>query len=179
MLAELDVLAPCALGGVIDDGVVDALRCAVVCGSANNQLAEDRLADRLAARGVLYAPDFIVNAGGLMNVSLELDPRGYDEARARTRVTGIEDIMTRILEAARRRAPSRPSPPPSNWPASAWTRPADPSKISPTAPRVETPLRPDTDRTEIPQPVLRGDTTDGDPAGTPRIAARRIRGGRA
>jgi leucine dehydrogenase len=176
--ADLDVLAPCALGGVIDDGVANALRCAVVCGSANNQLADDRLADRLAARGVLYAPDFIVNAGGLMNVSLELDPRGYDEARARTRVTGIEDVMSRILDAARRRGIT-PLAAAAELARERLVASGDPSKISPTAPRVETPLRPDTDRTEIPQPVLRGDTTDGDPAGTPRIAARRIRGGRA
>jgi leucine dehydrogenase len=176
--ADLDVLAPCALGGVIDDHVADRLHAAIVCGSANNQLADDRLADRLAARGVLYAPDFIVNAGGLMNVALELDPRGYDEARARERVEGIEGVMIRILDAARERGVT---------PLAAAVELArerlGPSggqyKISPTAPRAETPQRPDTDRTEIPQPVRRGDTTDGDPAGTPRIAARGIRGGRA
>ena len=176
--ADLDVLAPCALGGVIEDDVADALRCAVVCGSANNQLADDRLADRLAARGVLYAPDFIVNAGGLMNVGLELDPRGYDETRARTRVTGIEDVMSRILDAARRRGIT-PLAAAVELARERLEASGQASKISPTAPRAETPLRPDTDRTEIPQTVRRGDTTDGDPARTPRIAARGIRGGRA
>jgi hypothetical protein len=150
----------------------------VVCGSANNQLTDDRLAERLAARGVLYAPDFIVNAGGLMNVSLELDPRGYDEARARARVTGIEAVMSRILAAARRRGIT-PLAAAVELARERLEASGDSSKISPTAPPAETPLRPDTDRTEIPQTVRRGDTTDGDPAGTPRIAARGIRGGRA
>jgi len=176
--ADLDVLAPCALGGVIDEGVADGLRSAIVCGSANNQLADDRLADRLASRGVLYAPDFIVNAGGLINVGLELDPGGYDEARARTRVTGIEQVMARILAAARTQGitPLRAAV---ELARESLDMSGDPSKISPTAPRAETPPRQDTDRTEIPQTVRRGDTTDGDPTGTPRIAARGIRGGRA
>ena len=60
----------------------------VVCGAANNQLADDGLADDLAARGVLYAPDFVVNAGGLINVAAELEPGGYDPERTRVRVAG-------------------------------------------------------------------------------------------
>src|SRR5205823_11184893 len=76
--AEVDVLAPCALGGVLDERTVDELRCEIVCGSANNQLAHDGLAERLAARDVLYGPDFIANAGGLMNVAMELEAEGYD-----------------------------------------------------------------------------------------------------
>jgi leucine dehydrogenase len=100
LLADVDVLAPCALGGVVHEGNVDRLRCAVVCGSANNQLADDALAGALARRGILYAPDFIVNAGGLINVALELDPRGYDAERARARVAGIEGVMGRILQEA-------------------------------------------------------------------------------
>ena len=66
---------------------VQRLRCAIVCGSANNQLAHDGLAEDLAERGILYAPDFIANAGGLINVATELDPEGYDPARTRLRVT--------------------------------------------------------------------------------------------
>jgi leucine dehydrogenase len=178
LAAELDVLAPCALGSVITDRVMDALRSAIVCGSANNQLADDRLADRLAARDVLYAPDFIANAGGLINVGLELDPGGYDSARARERVTGIEGVMARILAAARTQGitPLRAAV---ELARQSLDMSGDPSKISPKAPHAETPPRPDTDRTEIPQTVRRGDTTDGDPADTPRIAARGIRGGRA
>ncbi len=70
--AECDVLAPCALGGTIDEPALERLRCGVVCGSANNTLADERLADDLAERGILYAPDFIANAGGLINVYAEL-----------------------------------------------------------------------------------------------------------
>lgn len=99
MLAEVDVLAPCALGGAIHEGNVAQLRCQVVCGSANNQLAREELAEELHRRDVLYAPDFIVNAGGLMNVALELE--GYDAEKARARVDGIEGVVARILEVAR------------------------------------------------------------------------------
>ncbi|MBX5469127.1 MAG: Glu/Leu/Phe/Val dehydrogenase [Thermoleophilaceae bacterium] len=98
MLAKVDVLAPCALGGVIDQVNVDRLRCRVVCGSANNQLAHEGLAEDLAARGVLYAPDFIANAGGLINVSLELGE--YDPGDARRRVEGIEETMAELLRRA-------------------------------------------------------------------------------
>jgi leucine dehydrogenase len=96
--APLDVLAPCALGGVIDERLVGELRCEIVCGSANNQLSDDRLAEELAARGILYAPDFIANAGGLINVALELS--GYDPALALRRVMAIESVMSGILEHA-------------------------------------------------------------------------------
>jgi leucine dehydrogenase len=98
MLADVDLLAPCALGGVIDQVNVDRLRCRVVCGSANNILAHEGLADDLAARGILYAPDFIANAGGLINVSLELD--GYDPAKARKGAAGIEQTMRELLDEA-------------------------------------------------------------------------------
>ena len=116
MLADVDLLAPCALGGVIDQVNVDRLRCRVVCGSANNILAHEGLADDLAARGILYAPDFIANAGGLINVSLELE--GYDPAKARKGAAGIEQTMRELL-ARRRRRTSRPSPPPTSSPAAA------------------------------------------------------------
>ncbi len=64
-----------------------------MCGAANNQLAHDGLADDLAARGILFAPDYIVNAGGLINISVEFDDGGYDAAEARRRVDGIEETM--------------------------------------------------------------------------------------
>jgi valine dehydrogenase (NAD+) len=72
----------------------------VVCGAANNQLAHDGLADDLAAQGTLYAPDYIVNAGGIVNISVEFDEGGYDPAEARRRVDGIERTMATILEEA-------------------------------------------------------------------------------
>ena len=98
MLAEVDVVAPCALGGVIDQVNVGRLRCRIVCGSANNILAHEGLADDLAANGILYAPDFIANAGGLINVSLELE--GYDPAKARAGAAGIEQTMRDLLDEA-------------------------------------------------------------------------------
>ena len=95
---KVDVLVPCALGGVFDEDTVPALRCKIVAGAANNQLAGDGIADMLAARGILWAPDFVVNAGGLINLSVEL--AGYDAAVARRRVRGIADTLREIFERA-------------------------------------------------------------------------------
>jgi leucine dehydrogenase len=94
----VDVLAPCALGSAINEPNVDRLRCKIICGSANNQLAHDGLAEDLAAEEIIYAPDFIANAGGLMNVASELED--YDAERARRRAAEIEDTMARILSDA-------------------------------------------------------------------------------
>ncbi len=96
--ADVDVLAPCALGGILDDETVPRLRCRVVAGAANNQLADDRIADLLAARRVLWAPDFVVNAGGLINVAEELGE--YDARAARLRVRGIADTLRQIFDDA-------------------------------------------------------------------------------
>lgn len=96
--ADVDVLAPCALGRVVDADLADEMHARIVCGSANNQLADVSIAETLHARDVLYAPDFIVNAGGLINVSLELTR--YDPQVAHARVAKIEDLLARILEHA-------------------------------------------------------------------------------
>jgi leucine dehydrogenase len=96
--AEVDVLVPCALGGILDDETVPRLRCRIVAGAANNQLAEDTIADLLAARGILWAPDFVVNAGGLINIAEEVD--GYDASTARQRVRGIAATLGQIFENA-------------------------------------------------------------------------------
>jgi leucine dehydrogenase len=96
--ADADVLVPCALGGVLDDETVPRLRCRIVAGAANNQLADDRFADVLAARGILWAPDFVVNAGGLINISEEVGE--YDAATARKRVRGIGDTLRQIFDTA-------------------------------------------------------------------------------
>jgi leucine dehydrogenase len=96
--ADVDVLAPCALGGAVDEVTVGRLRCEVVCGSANNQLAHDGLAEDLRAHGILYGPDFVANAGGLINIAVELE--GYDPGRARRRVLKIGDTMREVLERA-------------------------------------------------------------------------------
>lgn len=95
LLAELDVLVPCALGGLFDDESVPKLRCRVVAGAANNQLAHDRIADLLQSRGILWAPDFVVNAGGLINIAEELG--GYDPAHARRRVGAIADTLQEVF----------------------------------------------------------------------------------
>lgn len=97
--SECDVLAPCALGGAIDASTAEALRSEIVCGAANNQLADESLAASLADRGILVAPDFIVNAGGLINVFREI--RGYGPERALEMALGIESTMDRVLEVAR------------------------------------------------------------------------------
>ena len=104
LLADVDIVAPCALGGMVNGHSVQRLRCQVVCGSANNQLAHDGLAEDLAERGILYAPDFIANAGGLINVATELEPEGYHPARTKKRVRGIEDTMNEIYDEAERNA---------------------------------------------------------------------------
>jgi leucine dehydrogenase len=98
LLADVDVLAPCALGGFLDDQTVPRLKCQVIAGAANNQLADDPMADVLAARGILWAPDFVVNAGGLINIAEELG--GYDAGRARRRVRGIADTLQQIFDSA-------------------------------------------------------------------------------
>ena len=103
LFQEVDLLAPCALGGVIDAATVPRLRCRAVVGSANNQLAGDTDARRLADAGVLYAPDFVVNAGGIINISEEMHPAGYAEERALERVARIEDATRTILDTAEER----------------------------------------------------------------------------
>jgi leucine dehydrogenase len=101
LLADVDVVAPCALGGVLDHDSAPRLRCAVVAGAANNQLADDAVADLLHARGILWAPDFVANAGGIINIAVELEPGGYDPRRARQRVRGIADTLRRVYADAR------------------------------------------------------------------------------
>jgi leucine dehydrogenase len=98
LLADVDVLVPCALGGFLDDETVPRLRCGIVAGAANNQLADDRIADLLAAHGILWAPDFVVNAGGLINIAEELGE--YDSRAAHRRVRGIVATLRRIFEDA-------------------------------------------------------------------------------
>ncbi|MEY2513691.1 MAG: leucine dehydrogenase [bacterium] len=95
-----DVFVPCALGGVLDHDSVAMLGAPIVAGAANNQLADDEVAELLDRHGVLWAPDFVVNAGGIINISVELEPAGYDPRRARVRVRGIGDTLRRIFDDA-------------------------------------------------------------------------------
>ena len=93
-----DVYAPCALGGALDEETVAALPGRVVCGGANNQLATPEMADRLRERGVLYAPDFLVNAGGVIQV--EDERHGFSFERARAKASGIFDVALRVFALA-------------------------------------------------------------------------------
>jgi leucine dehydrogenase len=100
LTADVDVIAPCALGGVINDDTVPALRCKAIAGAANNQLADESLDQALAARGILWAPDFVCNAGGIINICVELEPQGYDPGRADTRVRAVGDTLRTIFDSA-------------------------------------------------------------------------------
>jgi len=100
LTAPVDVFAPCALGGLLDHESVMRLGAPIVVGAANNQLADDGVADLLAQRGVLWAPDFVVNAGGIINISVELEPGGYDAGRAGRLVRGIGETLRRIVDDA-------------------------------------------------------------------------------
>jgi len=97
---DLDVFSPNALGGAVTPAVAQGLRAALVCGGANNQLADPALADVLAARGVLYAPDFLVNCGGVIQVADEL--HGFDHDRAQRQVAQVFGTCSEVLDAADR-----------------------------------------------------------------------------
>ena len=98
--AKCDIFSPCALGAVINDDTIDRLHCQAVAGSANNQLAEERHGDILHQRGILYAPDYVINSGGLINVADELE--GYNAERAQKKVEGIYNIMTELYNVSER-----------------------------------------------------------------------------
>ncbi len=97
---ECDIFVPCALGGILNDETIPQLRCTAVCGGANNQLLEPHHADDLAARDILYAPDYIVNAGGVINVSHEIG-RSYSAEEARRKTGQIYDTLTTVYENAK------------------------------------------------------------------------------
>ncbi|MBB4087511.1 Glu/Leu/Phe/Val family dehydrogenase [Sphingomonas carotinifaciens] len=98
LTARADVLAPCAMGAVLDFPTVQALAAKVVCGAANNQLFGERQDDQLAGRGILYAPDFLVNAGGIINVAGEY--LGWTVEEVETRVKRIGERFADILARA-------------------------------------------------------------------------------
>jgi valine dehydrogenase (NAD+) len=93
-----DVYAPCALGRALDEETVAVLPGQIVCGGANNQLATPEIADQLVKRGILYAPDYLVNAGGVVQV--EDERHGFSFARAQSKVTSIFDVALRVFQAA-------------------------------------------------------------------------------
>jgi leucine dehydrogenase len=97
---DCDVFAPCALGSALNDSTIPRLKAHIVAGAANNQLAVPRNGDDLHARGILYAPDYAINAGGLVNVAQEVV--GYDEAKARAGTMKIHDTLAEIFDRSDR-----------------------------------------------------------------------------
>ncbi|MEM9385925.1 MAG: Glu/Leu/Phe/Val dehydrogenase dimerization domain-containing protein [Pseudomonadota bacterium] len=97
---DAQVFAPCALGGIINADTVPRLRSEIVCGSANNQLESEEWGTELEARNILYAPDYAVNSGGLINVALEL--QGYDRERAYQAIETIYTSVSNIFAIAER-----------------------------------------------------------------------------
>ncbi len=97
---ECDIFSPCAMGAALNGRTIPELQCAAVVGSANNQLADASSVSMLAEAGVLYAPDFVVNAGGLINIAEELAPGGYHHDRAYAAVRGIFETTASVLNQA-------------------------------------------------------------------------------
>ena len=97
---DCDIFAPCALGGVINPETIPQLRCRVVAGGANNQLLSEEDGEELHRRGILYAPDYIVNAGGIISVEAEMGDAGYSEERAREKTERIHEIMGSVIRTS-------------------------------------------------------------------------------
>jgi leucine dehydrogenase len=96
---DADIFAPCAMGAVINDDTLSELNCKIIAGSANNVLARDEHGEKLRGLGIVYAPDFVVNAGGIINISDEL--QGYNRERAVKRVDGIFETLQTVFALAR------------------------------------------------------------------------------
>ncbi|MCL1696030.1 Glu/Leu/Phe/Val dehydrogenase [Lysinibacillus sp. BPa_S21] len=97
---EVDIFSPCALGAILNDETIPQLKAKVIAGSANNQLQDSRHGDYLHELGIAYAPDYVINAGGVINVADEL--YGYNRERAMKRVEGIFDSIEKIFEISKR-----------------------------------------------------------------------------
>ncbi|MBC8587817.1 Glu/Leu/Phe/Val dehydrogenase [Tissierellaceae bacterium BX21] len=97
---ECDIFTPCAMGAVINDFTVEQLKCKIVAGSANNQLAEEKHGEILREKGILYVPDFVINSGGVINVYEEL--LGYNKERAMKRASAIYDAVKKVIEISKR-----------------------------------------------------------------------------
>jgi leucine dehydrogenase len=92
-----DILVPCALGAILNPDTIPRLRCRAVAGLANNQLLSDQDGDTLFQRGILYAPDYVINSGGLLSVSVEIEPEGFNPKIARMHVDRIYTLLTTIF----------------------------------------------------------------------------------
>jgi len=98
---EADVFAPCALGAIINDETVDKLRCKIIAGAANNPLLEASHGEALLERDILYAPDYVINAGGIINVSVEFVEGGYNEQEALRRIERIPQALRELWTIAK------------------------------------------------------------------------------
>ncbi|MEI3604861.1 Glu/Leu/Phe/Val dehydrogenase [Pseudogracilibacillus sp. SE30717A] len=96
---ECDIYSPCALGGTINDQTIEQLKAKVVAGSANNQLAESRHGELLFEKGIVYAPDYVINSGGVINVADEL--QGYDRERVMKKVESIYTILQKVFQISK------------------------------------------------------------------------------
>ena len=97
---DAEIYCPCALGATINDDTIPRLKAKIVAGAANNQCLTVEHGDALRERGILYAPDFVINAGGIINVSVELEDDGYNEERALAKVNNIYNAVRDIVETA-------------------------------------------------------------------------------
>ncbi len=97
---DCDIQAPCAMGAIVNDQSISKFKCKIIAGGANNQLAEARHGDQLRELGILYAPDYVVNAGGLMNVFVELE--GYSSELAFEKTKKVYDNVKKVFEIAKR-----------------------------------------------------------------------------
>lgn len=97
---DCDIYSPCALGATLNDETIPKLKAKVIAGSANNQLKESRHGDLIHKKGIVYAPDYVINAGGVINVSDELE--GYNEQRAMQKVETIYDSLKKVFEISNR-----------------------------------------------------------------------------
>jgi len=101
---QCDIYSPNALGATLNDHTIPRLKCKVVAGAANNQLEDENIhANQLKDRGILYAPDYVINAGGIINVSLELEEGGYNEEAAVAKIDNIAAALGSVFETARER----------------------------------------------------------------------------
>lgn len=102
-MQKVDVYVPCALGDEFTQETVEQLKCKIICGAANNQLASKEVGKQIYEKGILYLPDYVVNSGGLINVADELESGGYDRSRVMNKIDGIKDTIIRIIEESNRK----------------------------------------------------------------------------
>ncbi len=94
---ECDIFAPCAMGGIVNPSTIDKFTCKIIAGGANNQLLNDEMGVKLFQKGILYAPDFVINAGGIINAAAEYNPGGYNPVESRERVNKIYETLLEIF----------------------------------------------------------------------------------